>query len=66
MATRISLRDAAKMLDLSESTVRRLADAGRLGAVVKTPGGFRRLSREGVEKFKNGEPAPLPFQLGGL
>ena len=65
MPTRITLAEAAEILDLSQSTVRRLADAGKLGPVRRTPGGFRRLSREGVERYQNREEAAhLPFDIG--
>ena len=48
----LSLRDACRLLDVSDTTLRQWADAGYL-RVYRTPGGHRRFLREDVENFAN-------------
>jgi excisionase family DNA binding protein len=46
----VSVKDAAQALGVSENTIRKLFDAGRVGGF-KTPGGHRRLYRDDVVKL---------------
>ena len=48
----LSLRDACRLLDVSDTTLRQWADSGYL-RVYRTPGGHRRFLREDVENFVN-------------
>ena len=48
----LSLRDACRLLDVSNTTLRQWADNGYL-RVYRTPGGHRRFLREDVESFAN-------------
>jgi excisionase family DNA binding protein len=51
----LSLTEAGRLLGVSQNTVRRWADAGRL-PVFTTPGGHRRFSRGRLEAFLAGNP----------
>ena len=44
-------RDAARILDLSMSTVQRMADEGLLQSF-RTPGGYRRIDAGAVEQYR--------------
>ena len=46
-----SSREAADILDLSQSTVQRMADDGQLPSF-RTPGGFRRLDAGAVQDYR--------------
>ena len=46
----LSLRDACRLLDVSDTTLRQWADAGHL-RVYRTPGGHRRFLRQDVESL---------------
>jgi excisionase family DNA binding protein len=46
-----STRQAAEVLDLSQSTVQRMADEGQLPSY-RTPGGFRRLDAGAVQEYR--------------
>ncbi|MEE8465366.1 MAG: helix-turn-helix domain-containing protein [Dehalococcoidia bacterium] len=46
----LSLRDACRLLDVSDTTLRQWADSGYL-RVYRTPGGHRRFLREDVDAF---------------
>jgi excisionase family DNA binding protein len=46
-----SSREAANILDLSQSTVQRMADDGQLPSF-RTPGGFRRLDAGAVQEYR--------------
>lgn len=46
-----SSREAADILDLSQSTVQRMADDGQLPSF-RTPGGFRRLDAGAVQEYR--------------
>ena len=46
-----STRQAAEVLDLSTSTVQRMADEGQLPSY-RTPGGFRRLDAGAVMEYR--------------
>ena len=46
-----SSREAADILDLSQSTVQRIADDGQLPSF-RTPGGFRRLDAGAVQEYR--------------
>ena len=48
----LSLRDACRMLDVSNTTLRQWADNGYL-RVYRTPGGHRRFLRDDLESFAN-------------
>ena len=48
----LSLRDACRLLDVSNTTLRQWADNGYL-RVYRTPGGHRRFLRDDVENFAN-------------
>ena len=48
----LSLRDACRQLDVSNTTLRQWADNGFL-RVYRTPGGHRRFLRSDVESFAN-------------
>ena len=48
----LSLRDACRLLDVSNTTLRQWADNGYL-RVYRTPGGHRRFLRSDVESFAN-------------
>jgi excisionase family DNA binding protein len=54
----LSLRDACRLLDVSDTTLRQWADAGHL-RVYRTPGGHRRFLREDVELLTR-SPRPTP------
>ena len=43
--------DAARILDLSMSTVQRMADDGQLPSF-RTPGGYRRIDAGAVEEYR--------------
>ncbi len=47
----ITIQEAQQLLGLGKTTVRRLADEGRLGVLRLTPGGHRRVSRAAVEAY---------------
>ncbi len=56
----LSLRDACRMLDVSDTTLRQWADAGHL-RVYRTPGGHRRFLRQDVESLTaTRRPSPEP------
>ena len=57
----LSLRDACRLLDVSNTTLRQWADNGYL-RVYRTPGGHRRFLRDDVESFTN---APEKVQEQG-
>lgn len=44
------MKDVAKLLEVDESTVRRLSDSGELPCW-RTPGGHRRFSADEVQKY---------------
>ena len=46
-----SSREAADILDLSQSTIQRMADDGQLPSF-RTPGGFRRLDAGAVQEYR--------------
>ncbi len=48
----LSLRDACRLLDVSNTTLRQWADSGYV-RVYRTPGGHRRFLREDVDSFAN-------------
>ena len=48
----LSLRDACRLLDVSNTTLRQWADNGYL-RVYRTPGGHRRFLRDDVDSFAN-------------
>ena len=48
----LSLRDACRLLDVSDTTIRQWADNGYL-RVYRTPGGHRRFLRDDVDAFAN-------------
>ena len=48
----LSLRDACRLLDVSNTTLRQWANNGYL-RVYRTPGGHRRFLRDDVESFVN-------------
>lgn len=50
----LSLRDACRLLDVSDTTLRQWANSGYL-RVYRTPGGHRRFFRQDVESFVNGQ-----------
>ena len=49
--TSYTTKDAARILDLSISTVQRMADDGQLPSF-RTPGGYRRIDAGAVEKYR--------------
>ena len=53
----LSLRDACRILDVSQTTLRQWADGGHL-RVYRTPGGHRRFLREDVDAFTGAHAAP--------
>ena len=56
----LSLRDACRLLDVSDTTLRQWANAGHL-RVYRTPGGHRRFLRRDVEALTEGpRPSPEP------
>ena len=56
----LSLRDACRMLDVSDTTLRHWADAGHL-RVYRTPGGHRRFLRQDIEALtKSPRPSAEP------
>ena len=56
----LSLRDACRLLDVSDTTLRQWADAGHL-RVYRTPGGHRRFLRQDVESLTQApRPSPEP------
>ena len=57
----LSLRDACRLLDVSNTTLRQWADNGYL-RVYRTPGGHRRFLRRDVESFANA-PAQAQDQV---
>lgn len=57
----LSLRDACRLLDVSNTTLRQWADNGYV-RVYRTPGGHRRFLRDDVESFAN---APQQAQEQG-
>ena len=57
----LSLRDACRLLDVSNTTLRQWADNGYL-RVYRTPGGHRRFLRSDVESFANA-PAQAQYQV---
>ena len=50
----MSLRDACRLLDVSDTALRQWADGGYL-RVYRTPGGHRRFLRQDVESFVDGQ-----------
>ena len=50
----MSLRDACRLLDVSDTALRQWADGGYL-RVYRTPGGHRRFLRQDVESFVGGQ-----------
>ncbi len=58
----LSLRDACRILDVSDTTLRQWADNGYL-RVYRTPGGHRRFSRHDVESITGAREKP-PEQSG--
>ena len=54
----LSVPEAAAMLGLSEPSVRRLVDAGRLARVPHT-GNRVLIARTELERFVNAKPSPL-------
>jgi excisionase family DNA binding protein len=59
----ISTSEAADILELSSSTVRRLFDEGRIGGR-KTPKGHRKLNRVDVEKLADELRSPKSYDDG--
>ena len=57
----LSLRDACRLLDVSNTTLRQWADNGYL-RVYRTPGGHRRILRDDVDTFANA--SELAQELG--
>ena len=58
----LSLRDACRLLDVSDTTLRQWADAGHL-RVYRTPGGHRRFLRQDIESLTSApKPAPEPVR----
>lgn len=58
----LSLRDACRLLDVSDTTLRQWADAGYL-RVYRTPGGHRRFLRRDVESLTSASQSrPSPEQ----
>ena len=55
----LSLRDACRLLDVSNTTLRQWADNGYL-RVYRTPGGHRRFLRDDVESFTNAPERAQP------
>ncbi|TCK38520.1 excisionase family DNA binding protein [Paraburkholderia sp. BL8N3] len=55
----MSTEEAAVALNVSRPYVVKLADAGKLGPVVRTEGNHRRLSAESVERYRAGAGEPL-------
>ncbi len=53
----LSLRDACRLLDVSQTTLRQWADGGHL-RVYRTPGGHRRFLREDVDAFTGSKVEP--------
>ena len=54
------MRDACRLLDVSDTTLRQWADAGHL-RVYRTPGGHRRFLRHDVESLTQAaRPSPDP------
>ena len=53
----MSLRDACRLLDVSDTTLRQWANSGYL-RVYRTPGGHRRFLRRDVESITGAAPAP--------
>jgi excisionase family DNA binding protein len=51
MEDHYSIREAAEILKVSESTIRRLFDEGRLEGH-RSPGGHRRILKESVSKLE--------------
>ena len=49
----LSLKDACRLLDVSDTTLRQWADAGHV-RVYRTPGGHRRFLRQDVESLTSG------------
>lgn len=47
----LTMRQACRLLGVSEPTLRKWADAGRI-AVFRTPGGHRRFTVEAIERFR--------------
>ena len=62
----LSLGDACRLLDVSQSTLRQWADGGYL-RVYRTPGGHRRFLREDLVTFVDGSaPAQLNSNIAAL
>ena len=62
----LSLRDACRLLDVSDTTLRQWADAGHL-RVYRTPGGHRRFLRQDVESLTSSpKPTPEPAREDSL
>ena len=59
----LSLRDACRLLDVSDTTLRQWANAGHL-RVYRTPGGHRRFLRRDLESL-TGSPRPSPEKPHG-
>jgi excisionase family DNA binding protein len=54
---RLSVSEAAEILDLSAAIVRKLADEGRIPYSI-TPGGWRRFEPADVEAFRVAQQRP--------
>jgi excisionase family DNA binding protein len=68
MADRMTVTEVSKLLELSPTTVRRLADSGQLGVLQLTPGGHRRFNRRDVEAYTRRTAAEAPalsIKFGG-
>jgi excisionase family DNA binding protein len=59
----VGVQDAADLLGVSPSTIRRLFDQGKLGGK-RVPGGRRRILRSDVEKLKRDSHQPSPYDDG--
>jgi len=70
MADHLSVKDVSSILELSPTTVRRLADAGELGPVMRTPGGrgagHRRFDAEAVEAYRKSRVDPPTSSVPAL
>jgi excisionase family DNA binding protein len=56
----LTTREAAELLQVSESTVRRLCEQKRL-AEWRTPGGHRRIAKESVERVLDERDPGITF-----
>ncbi|MEO6398258.1 MAG: helix-turn-helix domain-containing protein [Tepidiformaceae bacterium] len=55
----LTLGAASNLLGVSESTIRRWADAGEIGSF-RTPGGHRRILEDDLKRFLASTPGPAP------